>query len=206
MDGTSAFNTRTVGRDISSFLIQQGKERLMEIQQHDGVVVEVAGSRQGFAKHKREGEVLQGEREAPGAVGVAALPPPPTIYRDPWGAPALGDQISKGPAPPRTPINSGGGEGGQPHPKALAPPSPSRDTSPSSRSAWRSPAGIPLLPPPRRRAAGSPSTSPSPLLDQEGGDVSPNRTCVERGGAVRSALGSSVIWITTSTTPSTPFS
>ena len=31
-------------------------------------------------------------------------------------------------------------------------------------------------------------------------------TCVERGGAVRSALGSPVIWITTSTTPSTPFS
>ena len=31
------------------------------------------------------------------------------------------------------------------------------------------------------------------------------RTCVERGGAVRSALGSSVIWITTSTTPSSPF-
>ena len=34
----------------------------------------------------------------------------------------------------------------------------------------------------------------------------PLRTCVERGGAFRSALGSSVIWITTSTTPSTPFS
>ena len=32
----------------------------MEIQQHDGVVVEVAGSQQGFAKRKREGEVLQG--------------------------------------------------------------------------------------------------------------------------------------------------
>ena len=31
----------------------------------------------------------------------------------------------------------------------------------------------PLLPPPRRRAAGSPSTSPSPLLDQVGGDVFP---------------------------------
>ena len=31
----------------------------------------------------------------------------------------------------------------------------------------------PLLPPPRRHAAGSPSTSPSPLLDQEGGDVFP---------------------------------
>ena len=57
---------------------------MMEIQQHDGVVVEVAGSRQGFAKRKREGEVLQGEREAPGA--VVLLPSlPPTIYRDPWG-------------------------------------------------------------------------------------------------------------------------
>ena len=46
----------------------------MEIQQHDGVVVEVAGSRQGFAKLLREGEVLQGEREAPGA--VVRLPSP----------------------------------------------------------------------------------------------------------------------------------
>ena len=46
----------------------------MEIQQHDDVVVEVAGSRQGFAKRKREGEVLQGEREAPGA--VVLLPSP----------------------------------------------------------------------------------------------------------------------------------
>ena len=64
----------------------------------------------------------------------------------------------------------------------------------------------PLLPPPRRRAAGSPSTSPSPLLDQEGGDVFPNCTCVKHGGAIRSALGSSVIWIATSTTHSTPFS
>ena len=54
----------------------------MEIQQHDGVVVEVAGSRQGFAKLLREGEVLQGEREAPGA--VVLLPSlPPTINRPP---------------------------------------------------------------------------------------------------------------------------
>ena len=37
-------------------------------------------------------------------------------------------------------------------------------------------------------------------------ETSPGCTCVERGGAVRSALGSSVIWITTSMTPSTPFS
>ena len=48
----------------------------MEIQQYDGVVVDVAGSRQGFAELLREGEVLQGRREAPKAVVVAALPPP----------------------------------------------------------------------------------------------------------------------------------
>src|SRR3990170_5582463 len=36
-------------------------------------------------------------------------------------------------------------------------------------------------------------------------ETSPGCMCVERGGAVRSALGSSVIWITASTTPSTPF-
>ena len=53
----------------------------MEIQQHDGVVVEVAGSRQGFAKRKREGEVLQGEREAPGA--VVLLPSLPPLYIGP---------------------------------------------------------------------------------------------------------------------------
>ena len=85
----------------------------MEIQQHDGVVVEVAGSRQGFAKRKREGEVLQGEREAPGA--VVLLPSLPPLYiGTPGGAPALGDQISKGAAakggfPPKP-------SGGRPHP------------------------------------------------------------------------------------------
>ena len=38
----------------------------MEIQQHDGVVVEVAGSRQSFAKRKRGGRGVTGGREAPG--------------------------------------------------------------------------------------------------------------------------------------------
>ena len=55
----------------------------MEIQQHDSVVVDVAGSRQGFAKHKREGEVLQGEREAPKA--VVFLPSLPPLYIGPLG-------------------------------------------------------------------------------------------------------------------------
>ena len=55
----------------------------MEIQQHDGMVVEVAGSRQGFAKLLREGEVLQGEREAPGA--VVLLPSLPPLFIGPLG-------------------------------------------------------------------------------------------------------------------------
>ena len=35
----------------------RGKERLMKIQQHDGVVVDAAGIRQGFAKRLWEEEV-----------------------------------------------------------------------------------------------------------------------------------------------------
>ena len=49
---------------------------MMEIPQHDGVVVDVAGSRQGFAKLLREGEVLQGRREAPKAVVLLPSLPP----------------------------------------------------------------------------------------------------------------------------------
>ena len=56
----------------------------MEIQQHDGVVVDVAGLVQGFAEllREREREVLQGRREAPKAVGCC--PPSPPLYRPPW--------------------------------------------------------------------------------------------------------------------------
>ena len=39
----------------------------MEIQQHDGVVVEAAEISAGLRQAQREGEVLRGEREAPGA-------------------------------------------------------------------------------------------------------------------------------------------
>ena len=118
-------------------------------------------------------------------------------------APFLGGRAKATPPSPLALYIVGGREGSNTY--ALAPPSPSHNTSPSSRSAWRSPVGIPLLPPPRRRAAGSPSTSPPPCWIKKE-ETSLLRTCVERGGAVRSALGSSVIWITTSTTPSTPFS
>ena len=49
----------------------------MEIQQHDGVVVEVAGFQQGFAKRCGRREMSHGrEREAPG-LRFAALPSPP---------------------------------------------------------------------------------------------------------------------------------
>ena len=48
----------------------------MEIQQHDGVVVEVAGSRQGFAKLSERERCHGREREAPGArVQQPSLPP-----------------------------------------------------------------------------------------------------------------------------------
>ena len=85
----------------------------MEIQQHDGVVVEVAGSRQGFAKLLREGEVLQGEREALGA--VVLLPSLPPLYIGPLGggAPAL-DPIYKG----------GGGRGEACPPRQVGRPPP----------------------------------------------------------------------------------
>ena len=54
----------------------------MKIQQHDGVVVEVAGFRQGFAERCGRREMChRREREAPGA--VVRLPSLPPLYRPP---------------------------------------------------------------------------------------------------------------------------
>src|SRR3954468_8455543 len=93
-DSTSAFNTRTVGEDVSSFLIQQGKERLMEIQKHDGVVVDAAVTAAGLRRASARGRGVAGEREAPRLeVQLPSLPP---LYRPPGGALALGDGISWG--------------------------------------------------------------------------------------------------------------
>ena len=50
----------------------------MEIQQHDGVVVDVAGSRQGFAK-LCEGGGCVGVGEG-GARGMRAAALPPSLY------------------------------------------------------------------------------------------------------------------------------
>ena len=54
----------------------------MEIQQHDGVVVEVAGFQQGFTKRCGRREMCHGrEREAPGL--RCGCPPFPPLYIGP---------------------------------------------------------------------------------------------------------------------------
>ena len=99
----------------------------MEIQQHDGVVVEVAGFQQGFAKRCGRREMCHGrEREAPGLGGGAALPSP-TIYR----AKGEGGGRSLGPS-----SKEGCGQGGVPPSQGTSEvPSPFR-TLPSLIS-WR---------------------------------------------------------------------
>ena len=95
----------------------------------------------------------------------------------------------EGPAPlAPSPINRGMREGCNTQPRRS--PSPPQHLSSSVR-AWRSPVGVLLHQ--QHHAIVLPlelpsSTSPSSLLDQYGGDVVLNRTCVQRGGAVRSAL------------------
>ena len=70
----------------------------MEIQQHDGVVVDAAGCRQGFAELIREREVLQGRREAPKA--EILLPSLPPLYRPPWEGGRRPNPSRVGGAPP----------------------------------------------------------------------------------------------------------
>ena len=81
----------------------------MEIQQHDGVVVEVAGFQQGFAKRCGRREMCHGrEREAPGL--RYGCPPFPPLYIGPRerGGAALALPPRKGAAreesfPPKAP-------------------------------------------------------------------------------------------------------
>ena len=79
---------------------------MMEIQQHDGVVVDVAGlgrASLSFCEREREREVLQGRREAPKAVGCC--PPSPPLYRPlggrrPWGEGVALPPKARGKHPP----------------------------------------------------------------------------------------------------------
>ena len=120
----------------------------------------------------------------------------------PWTPPPRRSHLL-GPVPPWGPYIKRG-EGGQPHPCTWRLPSPLA-TPLSPADAWRSPAGIPA----------ASTTTPSccwifinlsfPLAGSRRKRHHADRTCVERGGAVRSALGSPVIWIMSSTTSSSSF-
>ena len=91
----------------------RGRERLMEIQQHNGVVVEVEVISARLRQAQREGEVLRGEREAPGA--WLRSPPSPSLYIGAlWGGAVPRDPISRG----------GGGQGGNLPPKSGGAPPP----------------------------------------------------------------------------------
>ena len=78
----------------------------MEIQQHDGVVVDAAVISAELRRASTRGRgVARGKGGA--KCKSAAVLPPPSIYRVPRGAPSLGDGISLGaaakggPCPPR---------------------------------------------------------------------------------------------------------
>ena len=88
----------------------------MEIQQHDGVVVDVVGLGRALPSFcERERGVAGEEGGAQGCRLLPSLPRP--LYRPPGGAPALGDGISKGGRRPKR------GRGALP-PKASGKPPP----------------------------------------------------------------------------------
>ena len=95
-----------------------------------------------------------------------------------------------GPAPPPGGLYKGGQGGGQPHPVSWRLPPPTTPRPPPA-AAWRSPAGVLLHPPPHRCAAvGAIFLNLSfPLAGSRRRRRHPLCMCVERGGAVRSALG-----------------
>ena len=78
-DGTSAFNTRTVQRRLLLLDPARGKERLMKIQQHDGVVVDAATISAGLGQASARGKGVAGGEGGAKSMGVAALPPPLSI-------------------------------------------------------------------------------------------------------------------------------
>ena len=121
---------------------------MTKIQQHDGVVVDAAGSRQGFAKLCERERCYGREREAPGA-GVR-LPSLPPLYIGPLGRGAAkthlglgggGQGVERGALPPKArgklpprvpnPRRMGGGPRGGAQ--------PTRGWFPSTFSPWGPP-------------------------------------------------------------------
>ena len=107
----------------------------------------------------------------------------------PWPPPPWEIPISKAGAPPGAYIKEGGG---QPHPESWRLPPPATPLPPPA-VAWRSPAEITV----------ASTTTPSccwifinlsfPIARSRRRRRHADRTCVECGGAIRSALGSPVI-------------
>ena len=69
----------------------------MEIQQHDGVVVEAAVISAGLRQAPMRGRGVTGGRGRRQGLGCAALPPP-SLYRGPGGRRPPRDPISRGAA------------------------------------------------------------------------------------------------------------
>ena len=85
----------------------------MEIQQHDGVVVDAGVTGAGLRRSTARGRGVAGEREAPRVKGAAA-PPSPPLYRPPrgrrpWEIPSPRGAAAKGVACPPSQV-------GRPHP------------------------------------------------------------------------------------------
>ena len=115
------------------------------------------------------------------------------VLHPPWPPPPWEIGSPRAGAPPGG-LYKGRGRG-QPHPEVLAPPSPCY-TSSSSVTCLAKPCRSAAVPPPPRRcaAAGAIIINLSfPLAGSRRRRRYADRTCVERGGAVRSALGSPVI-------------
>ena len=112
-------------------------------------------------------------------LGLGGKPPP-------WPPPPLEIASPRAGAPLGVLYIVGGGRAAAP--KSLAPPSP-LVTPLSLIGAWRSITEITAASITMMSCCWISINLFFPLLDQEGGDVFPNRMCVERGGAVRSALG-----------------
>ena len=73
----------------------------MEIQQHDGVVVEVAGIPAGLRQAQAGGRGVTGGRGRRQGLGCCCPPSTPLYIGSLGGAPSLGDPISKGGRRPR---------------------------------------------------------------------------------------------------------
>ena len=134
----------------------------MEIQQHDGVVVEVAGISAGLRQAQREGEVLRGEEG--GARGLGAQPSLPPLYigvlggAGPWrshlkGVAARGgtcppSQVGRPPPPGFPTLGAGGGPWGAHQPTRGWFPTPLLPMGPSGiggPTRW-TPGTLPLVP------------------------------------------------------------